>query len=100
LCNKFSPVRILHISQVNRALLCGVSVVLYALFDGIAWVVILSGLCGVLTSQSIMAGQVLIPHVFQRYSYTKLFPTPKSPTNQAGSRALGSGAVAGGLRRH
>jgi MFS family permease len=71
LCDKFSPVRILHISQVYRALLCGVTVGLYALFGGIVWLLMLSALCGVLTTQAIMAREVLMPHVFQHYSYTK-----------------------------
>ena len=71
LCDKFSPVRILHISQVYRALLCGVTVGLYTLFGGIVWLLMLSALCGVLTTQSIMAREVLMPHVFQHYSYTK-----------------------------
>ena len=71
LCDKFSPVRILHISQVYRALACGVAVALYAAFDGIYWIVGLSALCGVLTTQGIMAREVLMPHVFQQYSYAK-----------------------------
>lgn len=28
-------------------------------------------LCGVLTTQGIMAREVLMPHIFQHYSYTK-----------------------------
>ena len=71
LCDKFSPIRILHISQVYRALLCGLAVALYVLFGGIAWLVVLSALCGVLTTQGIMAREVLMPHIFQHYSYTR-----------------------------
>ncbi|WP_434603218.1 MFS transporter [Pseudomonas sp. R1-7] len=71
LCDKYSPSRILHISQVCRALLCVVAMVLYAIFGGIAWVVVLSAVCGVLTTQGIMAREVLMPHIFQHYSYTK-----------------------------
>lgn len=71
LCDKFSPVRILHISQVYRALSCVVAVALYGLFDGIHWLVILSALCGVLTTQGIMAREVLMPHIFERYTYAK-----------------------------
>lgn len=71
LCDKFSPVRILHISQVYRALACVVAVALYGLFDGIHWLVILSALCGVLTTQGIMAREVVMPHIFQHYTYAK-----------------------------
>ena len=71
LCDKFSPIRILHISQVYRALLCVLAVGLYAVFGGIAWLVVLSALCGVLTTQGIMAREVLMLRIFQHYSYTK-----------------------------
>ncbi|WP_439850257.1 MFS transporter [Pseudomonas syringae] len=71
LCDKFSPIRMLHISQIYRALLCIIAMLLYALFGGIAWLVVLSALCGVLTTQGIMAREVLMPYIFQHYSYTK-----------------------------
>ncbi|MBW1249595.1 MFS transporter [Pseudomonas tolaasii] len=71
LCDKFSPVRILHISQVYRALVCVVAVALHAAFDGIYWLVMLSALCGVLTTQGIMAREVLMPHIFKQYTYAK-----------------------------
>jgi MFS family permease len=71
LCDKFAPVRILHISQVYRAVVCVAAVALYGVFAGIYWIVILSALCGVLTTQGIMAREVLLPHVFKHYSYAK-----------------------------
>ncbi len=71
LCDKFSPVRILHISQAYRALACLVAVALYAMFGGIHWLVILSALCGVLTTQGIMAREVVMPHIFKHYTYAK-----------------------------
>ncbi|WP_350614785.1 MFS transporter [Pseudomonas sp. HY7a-MNA-CIBAN-0227] len=71
LCDRFSPVRILHISQVYRAAACVVAVVLYGMFDGIYWIVGLSALCGVLTTQGIMAREVLMPHIFKQYTYAK-----------------------------
>jgi MFS family permease len=71
LCDRFSPIRILHISQVYRALICVLAVILHAVFGGIFWLVALSALCGVLTTQGIMAREVLLPYIFQRYSYTK-----------------------------
>ena len=65
------PVRILHISQIYRAVACVIAVALYAVFDGIYWVVILSALCGVLTTQGVMAREVLMPHIFKHYTYGK-----------------------------
>ncbi|MFO2464358.1 MFS transporter [Pseudomonas sp. 15FMM2] len=71
LCDKFSPVRILHVSQVYRALACLVAMALYGLFGGISWLILLSALCGVLTTQGIMAREVLMPHVFKHYTYAR-----------------------------
>jgi MFS family permease len=71
LCDKYSPIKILHMSQVYRALLCVLAMALYGIFGGISWVVALSALCGVLTTQGIMAREVLMPYIFQHYSYTK-----------------------------
>lgn len=71
LCDKFAPVRLLQISQVYRALACVLAVVLYGVFDGLYWIVLLSALCGVLTTQGIMAREVLMPHIFAHYSYAK-----------------------------
>ncbi|MFG0411944.1 MFS transporter [Pseudomonas sp. NEEL19] len=71
LCDKFSPIRILHISQIYRALLCVLAVGLHAFFGGLAWLVVLSALCGVLTTQGVMAREVVMPHIFKHYSYTR-----------------------------
>jgi len=71
LCDRFSPVRILYISQIYRVLLCVLAVILSLLFGGIAWLVVLSALCGILTTQGVMAREVLMPRVFHHYSYTK-----------------------------
>ncbi|MCE0459888.1 MULTISPECIES: MFS transporter [Pseudomonas] len=71
LCDKFPPIRILHISQVYRAVACVAAVILYALLGGIYWIVALSALCGVLTTQGIMAREVVMPYIFKHYTYTK-----------------------------
>ncbi|RMQ42787.1 hypothetical protein ALQ04_02291 [Pseudomonas cichorii] len=71
LCDRFSPVRILHFSQIYRALICLLAIALYGIFGGIGWLVALSALCGVLTTQGIMAREVLMPHIFAHYTYTK-----------------------------
>ena len=71
LCDKYPPARILHISQIYRAVACVIAIALYAVFDGIYWVVILSALCGVLTTQGVMAREVLMPHIFKHYTYGK-----------------------------
>lgn len=71
LCDKYPPIKVLHISQLIRALSCVLAMVLYASLGGIAWLVALSALCGVLSTQGVMAREVLMPQAFQHYSYTK-----------------------------
>jgi MFS family permease len=71
LCDKFAPIRLLHISQMYRAVLCVVAMVLYGVFGGIYWLVLLSAICGVLTTQGIMAREVVMPHIFADYRYGK-----------------------------
>lgn len=71
LCDKFSPIKMLHISQVYRALICVLGVFCYLWLGGVFWLVALSAICGVLTTQGIMAREVVMPYVFQHYTYTK-----------------------------
>ena len=46
LCDKYPPIKILHISQIYRAILCVLAMTLYVIFDGIGWLVLLSALGG------------------------------------------------------
>ncbi|RAU46104.1 MULTISPECIES: MFS transporter [unclassified Pseudomonas] len=71
LCDRHSPVRLLHISQVYRAGICAVAMALYGVFGGLYWLVLLSAVCGVLTTQGIMAREVVMPHAFPDYRYGK-----------------------------
>jgi MFS family permease len=71
LCDKYAPIRLLHISQMYRAVICIVAMVLYGAFGGIYWLVLLSAICGVLTTQGIMAREVVMPHIFTDYRYGK-----------------------------
>ncbi|MFR0715849.1 MFS transporter [Enterobacterales bacterium BD_CKDN230030183-1A_HGKHYDSX7] len=71
LCDRYPPMKVLHISQAYRALLCVLATGLYLIFGGITWLVVLSALCGVLTTQGVMAREVVMPHIFKHYSYTK-----------------------------
>jgi MFS family permease len=71
LCDKFPPIRILHISQVYRAVACVVAMALYGIVGGLYWIIALSAVCGVLTTQGIMAREVVMPYIFKHYTYTK-----------------------------
>lgn len=71
LCDTCSPVRLLHISQIYRAAVCLVAMGLYGLLGGIGWLIGLSAICGILTTQGIMAREVVMPHIFPDYRYGK-----------------------------
>lgn len=71
LCDKYVPLRLLQISQIYRAVICLAAMALYGVFGGIYWLIILSAICGVLTTQGIMAREVVMPHIFPEYHYGK-----------------------------
>lgn len=69
LCDRISPVRLLRISQLWRALAClagigGYGIGGYLALGGIGWLVGLSAVCGVLTTQGLMAREVMLPQIF------------------------------------
>jgi len=64
LCDRMSPLKLLRISQMLRAFVCIGGVVAAELVGGIGWLVALSALCGVLTTQGLMAREVMLPQVF------------------------------------
>lgn len=65
LCDRLPTLRLLRVSQVYRALVCGAGVGGYLLFGGIGWLVALAAVCGVLTTQGMMARETMLPHVFR-----------------------------------
>lgn len=71
LCDRMSPVSLLQVSQLCRAVACVAAISLYLAFGGLHWLVLLSAVCGVLTTQGVMAREVIMPQVFKHYSYTK-----------------------------
>jgi MFS family permease len=72
LCDRFSPLRLLHASQVLRAGTCVMGVAGYELVGGIGWLIGLSAVCGVLTTQGVMAREVILPRVFTAYPFKKI----------------------------
>ncbi|TXT40733.1 MAG: major facilitator superfamily protein [Comamonadaceae bacterium] len=65
LCDRQSPFRLLRISQVLRAWVCVLGSVACGLTGEFAWLVGVSALCGVLTTQGLMAREVMLPQVFR-----------------------------------
>ena len=72
LCDRISPVRLLHWSQVTRALVCLAGAALGLAFDHIGWLVGVSAVCGVLTTQGGMAREVILPQAFKKYRFEKV----------------------------
>lgn len=72
LCDRISPVRILRVSQLYRGFACIAGVLGYAIFAGIGWLVVLSACCGVLTSQGLVAREVLLPQVFKHQKFERV----------------------------
>lgn len=72
LCDRISPVKVLRISQLYRALACIGGVVGYEGFGGIGWLIALSACCGALTSQGLVAREVLLPQVFRLHRFERV----------------------------
>lgn len=65
LCDRLPTLRLLRVSQVVRALVCAVGVAGFMVWGGIGWLAALSAVCGVLTTQGMMARETMLPHVFR-----------------------------------
>lgn len=69
LCDRLPTLRLLRVSQVYRALVCVLGVVGFMVFGGIGWLVALSAVCGLLTTQGMMARETMLPHIFRKGSF-------------------------------
>ncbi|MES2949584.1 MAG: MFS transporter [Pseudomonadota bacterium] len=65
LCDRIPPLRLLRTSQMLRAVVCLGGAVAAALTGSLVWLVVLSAVCGVLTTQGLMAREVMLPQVFR-----------------------------------
>ncbi|MFZ4287753.1 MFS transporter [Variovorax sp. HJSM1_2] len=72
LCDRISPVRLMRWSQLWRALVCVGGAIGGASIGGLAWLITLSAICGVLTTQGAMAREVILPQAFQRHRFEKV----------------------------
>jgi MFS family permease len=72
LCDRISPLRLMRISQTVRAFVCFGGVLAYVLFGGIGWLISLSALCGVLTSQGLVAREVMLPQIFSTQQFQRV----------------------------
>ena len=72
LCDRMSPLGLLRVSQLYRALVCFGGMVGFAVFGGVGWLIAISGICGVLTTQGLMAREVMLPQVFAGHRFEKV----------------------------
>jgi MFS family permease len=72
LCDRVSPVSVLRASQRYRAIGCAIGMGGFAVAGGIGWLIALSAVCGALTSQGLVAREVLLPQVFTSARFEKV----------------------------
>lgn len=65
LCDRINPLRLLASSQIWRMLTCLGGMAGYAIFGGFGWLVAISAISGVLTTQGMMAREVIIARHFR-----------------------------------
>jgi MFS family permease len=71
-CDRISPLRLMRVSQTVRALACFGGILAYVLFGGIGWLIALSAVCGVLTSQGLVAREVMLPQIFSTQQFQRV----------------------------
>ena len=72
LCDRVSPLRLMHLSQVLRAATVVAGVAGHAVFGGVGWLIAISALCGVLTTQGVMAREVILPQMLRGQRFEKV----------------------------
>ncbi len=72
LCDRVSPLRLLHMSQILRAAVVFGGVAGHAAFGGIGWLIAISALCGVLTTQGVMSREVILPQMLRGQRFQKV----------------------------
>ena len=72
LCDRHSPLALLRGSQRLRVLACVLCMSGYAAWGGLAWLVVLSGLCGIFSTQGLIAREVMLPQLFKGVRFEKV----------------------------
>src|SRR5215471_1090800 len=72
LCDRTSPLMLLRVSQLCRSVTCFVGMAGYAVIGGVGWLIGISAICGVLTTQGLMAREVMLPQIFHDQRFEKV----------------------------
>ncbi|MBI1244423.1 MAG: MFS transporter [Alphaproteobacteria bacterium] len=72
LCDRVSPLRLLSVSQILRALACLGGIAGHWAVEGVGWLIALSAVAGVLNTQGRMAREVMLPQVFRERRYEEI----------------------------
>jgi MFS family permease len=72
LCDRKSPISLLVISQRFRLITCVVGIAGHELSGGIGWLIVLSTICGILSTQGFLAREVMLPQIFRQHRFEKV----------------------------
>ncbi|WP_415717651.1 MFS transporter [Roseibium sp.] len=72
LCDRFSPILLLRISRILRAVVCALGIAGQVAFGGVWWLIALSALVGILTTQGMIALEMLLVRAFSDQRFEKV----------------------------
>jgi MFS family permease len=72
LCDRTSPLTLLRVSQLCRSVACLAGIAGYAVIGGVGWLIGISAFCGVLTTQGLMAREVMLSQIFHDQRFEKV----------------------------
>ncbi len=72
LCDRFPPIRLLRISRILRAAACLVGITGQMVFGGVWWLIGLSAVVGILTTQGMLALELLLVRAFADQRFEKV----------------------------
>ncbi len=67
-----SPYKLLRASQIARSAACFLGIAGYMMIDGVGWLIALSAITGVLTTQGLMSREVILTQAFKTQRFEKV----------------------------
>lgn len=72
LCDRFNPILLLRISRISRAAVCLFGIAGQIVFGGILWLIALSAFVGILTTQGMLALEMVLVRAFKDQRFEKV----------------------------